>query len=388
MKKLIILLLVAGSLAYFWFQYGYLLKSWRDFPSASPVSTAPLDLAPSASSDPSLSFVRLPADWSISYFARDVPGARSLAIGGKGVVYVGTRPEGVVYALVDTNGDGSADRRYVVASGLNHPNGVAYHNGTLYVAEIQRIIKFAHIDSTYDQSPTPEVVYDQLPTETHHGWRYLAVGPDQRLYVGIGVPCNVCEVQDPFGTIASLNLDGSDFRVVARGIRNTVGFDWSPADQSLWFTDNGRDLLGDDIPADELNHVRDTQEHFGFPHCHENALADPKFGRNRSCNQFFPPVLELSPHGAALGMKFVGDKIFIAEHGSWNRKVPIGYRLIQTDVSGGVASNYRVLADGWLESDGTVRGRPVDILVLPDHSLLVSDDFADAVYRLTPPLSQ
>lgn len=381
-KKVLLLLILA--LAYLsWHSYGYLWHSWRNLPPSTQVISDPVGLAqPDTESSSALAYLHARDGYTISYFAQDVPGARSLAIGNNGIVYVGTRSQGVVYALEDQDDDGIGDTRYVVASGLNNPNGVVYHDGALYVAEISRIIRFDNIDTSYNQKPSYSVVYDRLPSDTHHGWRYLALGPDNKLYIGIGAPCNTCEVSDPYGTIARLDLDGSDFEVIARGIRNTVGFDWNPEDESLWFTDNGSDNMGDDLPRDELNQLRTEGEHFGYPYCHEGSILDPKFGLSKDCNDYAPPALPLSPHAAALGMKFVGGQALIAEHGSWNRKTPIGYRIMSVDIENGVASNYQVLVDGWLADDGTVLGRPVDILIQADGVILVSDDFAGVIYRL------
>lgn len=386
---LLFILIVLGG--YVWNKYGYLKQSFSNFPKSSTVPTDPQSFPP-AVADSDLSYMHLPPGFAMSYFAQDVPGARSLTKGSAGVIYVGTRSQGVVYALVDDNQDGRADTRYVVASGLNNPNGVVYKDGDLYVAEINRIIKFAGIDRTYDKKPSFMTIYSGLPKETHHGWRYMALGPDNKLYLGIGAPCNTCEVKDPHGTISRLNLDGSGFEVVARGVRNTVGFAWNPEDASLWFTDNGRDELGEDIPRDELNQVRGMNEHFGFPYCHEQNIPDPQYGKGKNCNDYEAPALPLSPHAAALGMRFYEGNMFpgeykntilLAEHGSWNRKVPIGYRLMSVKVQNGVANNYQVFADGWLNSSGKALGRPVDVLELDDGSLLVSDDLAGALYRIT-----
>ena len=382
MKKLIIAVVLVLLGIYVWNKYGYLIQSVKNFPKITQVSLEPSDLASSSESDDSLSFLNIPSGYAISYFANDVPGARSLAIGKNGIVYVSTRGQGVVYALEDQNHDGQADKRYVVASGLNSPNGLSYHDGTLYVAEINRIIKFSGIDESYDDKPGYDIVYGNLPKDTHHGWRYMALGPDDKIYLGIGAPCNTCEVSDPYGSIARLNLDGTGFEIVARGIRNTVGFDWNPEDQSLWFTENGSDEMGEDAPVDELNQVRDLGEHYGFPYCHAGNILDPKFGEGKNCLDYSSPSLPLSPHAAALGMKFVDGKILIAEHGSWNRKVPIGYRIMSVDINNGVASNYGVFVDGWLQ-DGKAKGRPVDILPMSDKSILISDDFSGSIYRLT-----
>lgn len=364
-----------------WNQYGYLATNIQNAPSKIKVDSEALELTPSPQSDAELDFLNVPPNYAISYFAKDVPGSRSLAVGKNGIVYVGTRTQGVVYALEDQDGDGRADKRYVVASGLNSPNGIVYHEGTLYVAEIHRIIKFEGIDTVYQSKPNPKVVYDQLPKDTHHGWRYMALGPDNKLYLGIGAPCNVCENKDPYATISRLNLDGTGFEVVARGIRNTVGFAWDSTG-ALWFSDNGRDSMGDNLPADELNKISGTNNHFGFPYCHDGTISDPKFNTQK-CSEFITPALSLSPHAAALGIRFVGDKLLIAEHGSWNRTTPIGYRLMSVDIKDGKASNYQVFVDGWLGKDGKAKGRPVDLSVMEDGAILVSDDLLGAVYRIT-----
>lgn len=373
-------------------KYGYLLQSQRNQPPDSQLTeSGPLSLT-KAESDPELDFLKMPDGFQIQYFAREVPGARSLAVGENGAVYVGSRSQGVVYALIDQDEDNRADSRHLIAEGLNQPNGVAYHDGDLYVAEIHRILVYRGIGSTYSSKPQPEVVFDKLPRDTHHGWRYLKIGPDRKLYLGLGAPCNVCRTDDPFASIARLNLDGSGFEIIARGIRNTVGLTWSPADRSLWFTDNGRDLLGDNVPPDELNRLASESDHFGFPVCHGQGILDPQFGRGQSCLNYVSPRLELGPHVAALGLLFYQGKQFpqeyqgrllIAEHGSWNRSEPIGYRLMQVAIDGDRASDYREFITGWLEDTRDARGRPVDLAELPDGSVLISDDFAGAVYRLT-----
>lgn len=384
-----ILLAVLGG-AYL--KYGYLIRSFRNFAPVTKVTDEkPVILTP-AESDPSLSYLKLPEGFSISYFSHDVPGARSLAVGDNGVVYVGTRPEGVVYALEDTNKDGRADTRYIVASGLNNPNGIVYDQGTLYVAEIGKISKFPGIDGTFKNHPPAETVYANLPKLTHHGWRYMKIGPDGKLYVGIGAPCNECAISDPFGSIVRLNTDGTGFEVFERGIRNTVGFDWNPLDKTLWFTENGRDNLGNNIPEDELNRAGGGNLDFGFPYCHQGDILDPQFGKNKKCGDSVPPALKLGPHVAALGMHFYrgsafppeyAHKILIAEHGSWNRTDPIGYRVISVDIAGIEASNPQEFISGWLDKDGNALGRPVDVLELADGSILVSDDKSGAVYRVT-----
>ncbi|MCB0357993.1 MAG: sorbosone dehydrogenase family protein [Bdellovibrionales bacterium] len=343
--------------------------------------------------------IKLPPGFGISVVTNDTPGARSLARSADGTLFVGTRREGVVYAVEDSDGDHRADRVSVIVRDLHLPNGVAVRDKDLYVAEIGRIIRYRDIDRWKTDTPSPEVIFDRLPAEEHHGWRYIAFGPDGMLYVSIGAPCNVClRDDDPrFGSISRLQTDGSNFEIFARGIRNSVGFDWNPATDVLWFTDNGRDWLGDDRPPDELNRAPHAGMHFGFPFCHGGDISDPKFGAKTSCDEFVGPAIELGPHVAALGMKFYQgtmfprtfrNRIFIAEHGSWNRTVPIGYRLSTVSLDGNNnAYNYETFASGWrTQADGTEGapwGRPVDLLELPDGSLLVADDLAGAIYRVS-----
>lgn len=335
--------------------------------------------------------VNLPPGFEISFYAQNVPNARSMALGDNGTLFVGSRSAGNVYALVDEDGDQVADQTYVIASGLNSPNGVAFRDGSLYVAEIQRIIRFDEIESRLSNPPDPIVITQEYPSDAWHGWKYLAFGPDGLLYVPVGAPCDVCETSGLFGTITRLNADGSGLEVFASGIRNSVGFDWNPQTQTLWFTDNGPDALGDDIPPDELNHAPTAGLNFGFPYCHGGTIADPQFGAQASCEQFTAPAIDLGPHVAALGMRFYTGSMFpseyqnqilIAEHGSQSRSSYIGYRLSLVRVENDQAISYETFADGW-EQNGQIYGRPVDLLTLPDGSLLVSDDAANAIYRIT-----
>jgi glucose/arabinose dehydrogenase len=335
--------------------------------------------------------IRLPPGFRIDFYSRDVPGARSLALGDRGTLFVGTRDEGNVYALVDERKSGRATRRYIVASGLDAPNGVTFLNGDLYVAESRRILRYRAIESRLEEPPKPEVVYDRLPRERDHGWRYLRAGPDGLLYVGIGAPCNIC-LRPGYANIARLRPDGSHFEPYAEGVRNSVGFDWHPVTEELWFTDNGRDLLGDDQPPDELNHAPRAGLHFGFPFCHGGTIPDPEFGARHPCSGFTPPARALAPHAAALGMRFYTGfmfpeqyrhQVFIAEHGSWNRSRKIGYRITLVRLQGGQAASYEEFATGWLSPDDEVRGRPVDLAVAPDGALLISDDQSGAVYRIS-----
>jgi glucose/arabinose dehydrogenase len=348
---------------------------------------------PSEPVDSSLAKIKLPDGFRIDYYAKNVENARSMALSPSGVLFVGTRSNDEVFAIVDKDKDGKADETITIASGLKSPNGVALKDGDLYVAEINRIIKFPKIEKNMRNNPKYEVVYDKYPSDTHHGWKYIAFGPDGKLYVPVGAPCNVCKEENPvYSTITRLNADGSGMEIFAEGVRNTVGFTWHPGTKELWFTDNGRDMLGDNTPNDELNIATKKGQHFGFPYCHEGEIPDPEFGKNRDCSEFVKPVQKLGPHVAALGLKFYNgnmfpeqyiNQLFLAQHGSWNRSEPIGYRVMQLEVDGkGNATNYKTFAEGWLQN-GKAWGRPVDVMVMPDGALLVSDDTNNAIYRIS-----
>jgi glucose/arabinose dehydrogenase len=343
-------------------------------------------------SEISLEKIVLPPGFAITIFARNVPGARSMTLGEKGTLFVGTRKAGKVYAISDTDGDNRADEVVTIASGLNMPNGVAFRKGALYVACLNRVIRFDNIETRLKNPPASQVLYDQLPRDRHHGWKFIRFGPDGYLYVPVGAPCNVCEKDDErYASILRMGPDGHGVEVFAAGVRNTVGFDWHPETGELWFTDNGRDWLGDDLPPDELNRAPVKGLHFGFPYCHGGDIPDTKFGKKRRCDEFVPPEIKLGPHVASLGMRFYTggmfpkkyrQQIFIAEHGSWNRSVPIGYRISLVELEGNRAVRYSVFAEGWLQGSRPF-GRPVDVLVMADGSLLISDDMAGVIYRIS-----
>ncbi|HWA13765.1 MAG TPA: PQQ-dependent sugar dehydrogenase [Burkholderiales bacterium] len=343
---------------------------------------------------PPIDRLRLPEGFRISVYANGVDNARSMALGDKGTVFVGTRSEGDVYALVDADRDGKADEVITIARGLNSPNGVAFRNGALYVAEINRILRYDDIESNLKRPPRPVVVSDRFPRDGHHGWKFIAFGPDGMLYVPVGAPCNVCEANpDVYAAIHRMRPDGSGLETFARGVRNTVGFDWHPVTGELWFNEHGRDMMGDDMPSCELNNAPRAGMHFGFPYCHQGDTADPEYGRKRPCGDFTPPALKQGGHVAPDGLRFYTGKmfpaeyrnrIFIAQHGSWNRSSKSGYRVIMVTLK---ADNRTVeksepFVEGWLEGE-RAWGRPVDLLQLADGSLLISDDAADAVYRVT-----
>ena len=339
-----------------------------------------------------LDLIKLPKGFSISVYA-EVEDARSMALSPSGTLFVGNRSEDKVYAVKDTDGDKVADKKWVLATGLNMPNGVAFKDGDLYVAEVNKVHKFAGIESKLDK-PTSQLIYDKFPTEKHHGWKYIAFGPDGKLYVPVGAPCNICESKDPiYASITRMNADGTGIEVFANGVRNTVGFTWHPTTKNIWFTDNGRDMLGDDVPPCELNTATKPGQHFGYPYCHGGTIKDPEFGDKKPCSEFIQPAQNLGAHVAPLGLKFYTGSMFpseyknqiiLAEHGSWNRSKKSGYKLSLVKVNeAGKATSYTTFASGWLD-DATqkVWGRPVDVLLMPDGSMLVSDDQAGVIYRI------
>ena len=335
--------------------------------------------------------IKLPPGFAIEVVGR-VPNARAMTWGAACTLFVGSTNAGKVYALTlplpGAKGEAVVN---VIASGLREPAGVAFRDGALYVSAISRILRFDDIERRLADPPTPVVVSDRFPTDGHHGRKFIAFGPDGKLYVPVGVPCNVCEPDpDRYGVIMRMNPDGTGLEVYARRLRNTVGFDWDPRAKELWFTDNGRDWLGDDLPPDTLNHAPRAGLRFGFPYCHGGALPDPEYGRLRACTEFQPPVQNLGPHVASLGMRFYTgtqfpvayrNRVFIAEHGSWNRSRKIGSRVTMVTLDGNKVLRYEPFAEGWVQGE-RAWGRPADVLVAPDGSLLVSDDDAGAIYRI------
>lgn len=341
--------------------------------------------------------LRVPAGFSVERLV-DIADARSLALGDKGTLFVATQRAGKVYAVRDPFGPNR--KVLTVATDLKMPNGIAFRKGgllskgSLYIAEPQRILRLPDIEAQLDAPPVPEVVVSDLPYKNMlHSWKYLNFGPDGKLYVPIGAPCNVCD-DAGFGVILRMEPDGSKREVFARGIRNTVGFTWHPRTGEMWFTDNGRDMLGDDLPPCELNVAPKAGLDFGFPYCHGGTIADPELGKLGSCASAVPPAQALGPHVAPLGLRFYTgrmfpaeyrDQIFIAEHGSWNRSKAAGktgHRIALVRLKDGKPVAYETFMDGFLDGNQAL-GRPVDVLVAPDGSLLVSDDTAGAVYRVS-----
>ena len=334
--------------------------------------------------------IKLPPGFRIAPYA-DVPNARSMTLGERGTLFVGTRKR-EVYAVLPGETPEGTHRVITIARNLHSPNGVAFRGGALYVAEIHRILRYDGIESRLSSPPDPVVVNDSLPKDEHHGWKFIRFGPDGMLYVPVGAPCNVCERADPlYAAILRMRPDGSGLEVFASGVRNTVGFDWSPDSRELWFTDNGRDMMGDDLPPDELNRAPRKGLHFGFPYVHGKNVPDPEFGARGAPAGFTPPERELPAHVASLGMRFYTGKmfppefrgqVFIAEHGSWNRSKPIGYRVSLVRLEGNRAASHEAFADGWLQGE-RAWGRPVDVQEMPDGSLLVSDDMGGMIYRIS-----
>ena len=346
-----------------------------------------------AAEDLPLDQIKLPKGFEISIYA-EVPNARSMALSDNGVLFVGNRSEDNVYAVVDENKDFKADKVLLVDEGLKMPNGVAFRDGDLYVAEVSRILKYSNIEADLNNPPDPEVIYDAYPTETHHGWKYIAFGPDGKLYVPVGAPCNICERTDNplYAGISRIDVDNPKPELVASGVRNTVGFDWDPNTGDLWFTDNGRDMMGDDIPPCELNHINTVGSHFGYPYCHGGDILDPEFGTGKDCADYEYPAWNFGAHTAPLGMTFYTGKqfpssyenaILVAQHGSWNRSKKSGYKVVLLNHDGDKASEEQVFAEGWLDdASQEAWGRPVDVLNLPDGSVLISDDYAGVIYRV------
>jgi len=336
----------------------------------------------------------VPDGFKIELFASDVINARQLALGDDGTLFVGTRKEGKVYALLDENNDGKADKQYLIDKNLSMPSGVAYRDGALYVAALNQVLRYDNIEKKLANPPDPVVITNDLPDDTHHGWKAIEFSSNGHLYIPVGVPCNIClsENQD-HGSILELNIKTGKYKTFATGIRNSVGLAFHPIDKTLWFTDNGRDWLGDNLPPDEINHAPIAGLNFGFPYLHGKHILDPEYAEQADIESYTLPAVELGAHVAPLGLAFYAgsqfpekyqNSLFVAEHGSWNRSEKSGYRVIHVLLKGNKVVKVEPFVTGWLnrEEDETW-GRPVDILTLPDGSMLISDDYADAIYRVT-----
>ncbi|MCI0548303.1 MAG: PQQ-dependent sugar dehydrogenase [Candidatus Rokubacteria bacterium] len=356
--------------------------------ATSPLAPHAQPPAPAAAKDIPLDKVKLPPGFSISLWASGLSNARVMTWGAQGTLFVSSRVAGNVYAVVDRGGSREVK---TIAKGLNLPNGVAFKDGTLYVAEVSRITKLEGIEDKLDNPPAAQVVIDTLPKDLPHGWKYLSFGPDGKLYFNIGAPCNICVPPETHANIVRINTDGSGLEYVARGVRNSVGHAFHPVTKELYFTNHARDWMGDEEPNDTLHHVTKPGAHFGFPYCHQGDILDPEFGRGRSCSEFSAPILKLGPHVAANGIHFYAgsmfpaeykSRAFIAQRGSWNRTQLSGFRVMMVTLAPGRPPRYEVFAEGWAQ-DGKFWGRPVYVEEMRDGSLLVADDYTGAIYRVS-----
>ena len=350
----------------------------------APIAQPP---GPAAASEIPVDKIKVPRGFTVSLWAHGINNARAMVWGDNGTLFVSSRVAGNVYAVVDRNGRREVK---VIAKGLNLPNGVAFKDGTLYVAEVSRITKMPGIEAKLDSPPAPEVVYDILPRDLPHGWKYLAFGPDGKLYFNIGAPCNICVPPDTHANISRVNPDGTGFEYVAHGVRNSVGFDWHPVTKELYFATHGRDWLGDDAPSDRLDVAAKKGLHFGFPYCHQGDIPDSDFAQGRSCGEFAPPLLKTGPHVAGNGVQFYTgstfppeyrNRIFLAQRGSWNRSEKVGFRVMMVTLRPRDVPKYEVFAEGWLQGD-QIWGRPVYTQQMKDGSLLIADDYVGAIYRV------
>ena len=353
----------------------------------APIAPPPI---PTAADKLPIEKLKAPKGFKIELYAAGVGNARTLRQGDKGTVFVGSRLLDKVYAIVDRGGKREVTPIY---SGLYRPNGLAFKDGALYIAELSRISKVEKIEDNLDNPPKPVVIYDDLPKDEAHGWKFLTIGPDNKLYFQVGAPCNICMPSPAHAQIRRINLDGSGAEVVARGIRQIVGMDFSPITKQLYFTENSRDWLSEDIPEDKLNRLTQPgKDNFGYPYCHQGNIADQEFGWGHSCDEFSKPIALLGPHTAALGMRFYTgntfpseyrNAIFIARHGSWNRTKKIGGDIVVAKLSeDGTVKSIEPFITGFIENNNYV-GRPADVEFVKDGSMLISDDFNGAVYQVT-----
>jgi glucose/arabinose dehydrogenase len=352
----------------------------------APVAPPPIAAAPDKLPTAKL---KLPPGFNIEVYAAGMANARSLALGDKGTVFVGSRLVDKVYGIENKDGKRAVK---VIASGLYRPNGVAFKDGTLYVAELSKVSKIEKVEDNLDSPPKPTLIYDKLPKDEAHGWKFIAIGPDNKLYVPVGQPGNNVLHDEDHGQIRRMNLDGSGAEVYVRGVRNTVGFDWNPENKQMYFTDNGRDWLSETVPEDELNRVTKAGEHFGAPYCLQGNIIDQELGWGKDCKDYTAPAGLMGPHVAALGMRFYTGSMFpkayknaiiVARHGSWNKSNKQGGDVVVVKLNkDGTVKSMEPFITGFLQDNKYV-GRPVDVMQLKDGSLLVSDDWNGAVYRVT-----
>jgi glucose/arabinose dehydrogenase len=361
-----------------------------DSEAAMKLAPVPPPPIPTSADKLPLAKLKLPAGFKIELYAAGVDNARTLREGDKGTVFVSSRLKDKIHAIVEK--DGKRNVR-VLASGLYRPNGIVLHNGTLYIAELSQISKIEKVEDNLDNPPKPTVIYSDLPKDEAHGWKFLTVSPDNKLYFQVGAPCNICMPSDAHAQIRRINLDGSGMEVVARGIRQIVGMDWHPVSKQLYFTENSRDWLSEDVPNDKLNRLANPgKDNFGFPYCHQGNIADQEFGWGRSCDDFTKPIALMGPHSAVLGMRFYTgsafpakyrNAIFVARHGSWNRSSKIGGDVVVVYLNqDGTFKSMEPFLTGFIVNNNYV-GRPADVLFMRDGSMLVSDDYNGAVYRIT-----
>ena len=334
---------------------------------------------------------KLPPGFKAEIWATGMPGARAMARGDQGKIYIGTRGLGRVYELTDS---GNARTSRIVVDKLVQPAGVAFKNGSLYVMAIDKVLRYDGIEANPAVAPVDMTAAFKLPKEQHHNWKYIAFGPDNKLYVPFGAPCNICVPGDEYAQIRRYNADGSGMEVIARGVRNTQGFDWHPQTKEMWFTDHGRDWMGDDGPEDELNRMPRTGANFGFPYCHANGVADRDIKRDRPCDNTQLPVQTMGPHAAVMGAHFYTGSMFPAEYrnllfvarkGSWNRTQKFGYDVVtvKSDADGKNAQTTPFLTGMMNPQNNTFSGRPTYFLQQADGSLLISDEQLGAIYRIS-----
>jgi glucose/arabinose dehydrogenase len=354
----------------------------------SPLAPVAQPPAPKAPGEIPINKIKVPQGFKVELWAHGINNARAMTWGDKGTLFVSSRVAGNVYAVVEQGGQRVVK---VIAKGLNLPNGVAFKDGTLYVAEISKISKYEGIENNLDSPPAPKVVYDILPRDAPHGWKYLAFGPDGKLYFNIGAPCNICIPPDTHSNISRINPDGSGFEYWAHGVRNSVGFDWHPTTKELYFATHARDWLGEDVPSDRFDVAPKKGLHFGYPYCHQGDILDPQFHSGRSCSEFAPPLIKTGPHVGGNGVMFYTgsmfppeykNRAFLAQRGAWNRTQKTGYKVMMVTLRSGDVPKYEVFAEGWLENNQPW-GRPNYTTQMKDGSILLSDDYAGAIYRIS-----
>ena len=357
----------------------------------APVDSPPL---PTAAGNMPTTKLKAPDGFKIEVFATGIPDARSLRVGDKGTVFVGNRLLDKVYAIIP-GANGAPNTVKVIASGLHRPNGLAFKDGNLYVAELNKIWRYDNIEANLQNPPKPVLIYDDLPADEAHGWKFIGIGPDNKLYVPIGAPGNILMPPPVSAQIRRMDLDGKNVEMVALGVRNSVGFDWNPVSKDFFFTNNGRDWLSEDIPEDTLHRVAANSTkapHFGYPFCHQGNFSDPEYGWGKNCADFAQPAALLGAHVAALGMRFYTgsafpaeyrNAIFMARHGSWNRTVKNGGDIAVVKLKDdGTVDSIKPFLTGFIQNNDYV-GRPVDVQPMADGSLLVSDDWNGAVWRVS-----